>query len=404
VADASVIDALRAALKAAPDDEAIRRHLADLLVGDGRAEEALDLYQASLRRAPDDADLIRAAALAARLCGHTDQAQAYEDAIGDHHGAQAAAVAPSPRAPNAVGEADQADEIGSSRDGNGSITLADVGGLDDVKARLNAAFLAPSRDPGLSAYYGKSLKGGLMLYGPPGCGKTYTARALAGELGAHFHVVAINDILDMYLGESERKLHKLFTNARRRTPALLFLDELDALGRKRSMVHGAGRTVINQLLVELDGVEAENEGIYVLAATNHPWDVDTALRRPGRFDRMVLVAPPDAAARAQILALHLRGRPAEKGIDVAALADRLEGFSGADLAYVCECATELAMQDALRTGDRRPISQVLLERSAQEVKPSTAAWFEIAQNVARFGNEGGEYDELLAYLRAHGMA
>jgi SpoVK/Ycf46/Vps4 family AAA+-type ATPase len=401
VADTSVITALRAALAAMPDDDAIRRHLADLLVGEGRAAEALGLYQDALTRHADDAELIRGAALAARLAGQSDEAEAYERALGEQNGAARAVVVgplpPEHQVPlSRRREEEQAGDVPS-------MTLADVGGLADVKDRLNMAFLAPAKDPELSAYYGKSLNGGLLLYGPPGCGKTYTARALAGELGAHFHAIGLNDVLDAFLGESERKLHEAFATARRDRPALLFLDEIDALGRKRSMIQGAGRTVVNQLLTELDGVEADNEGIYTLAATNCPWDVDNALRRPGRFDRMVFVGPPDRRTRAEILALHLRGRPVAS-MDVSPLAASLDGFSGADLAYVCENATELAMQEALRTGDRRPISEEHLKQAAKGIKPSTRAWFDTAQNVARFANEGGEYDELLVYLRAHGLA
>lgn len=127
-----------------------------------------------------------------------------------------------------------------------SITLADVGGLDHVKERLNAAFLAPLRNPGLQRLYGKSLRGGLLLYGPPGCGKTFLARAVAGELGAKFIPVGIADILDMYIGNSEGNLHEVFQLARRSAPCVLFLDELDALGQKRSMTRNSAlRTTVN---------------------------------------------------------------------------------------------------------------------------------------------------------------
>jgi ATP-dependent Zn protease len=381
----TVIDALKAALDAAPGDEAIRRHLADLLIADGRAEEALAHYEESLRAHPGDSELRDAAALAARLCGLVDEARVPEGEEGgspDNHGGK------------------REDE--PTRDGASRLTLADVGGLGHVKARLNIAFLAPAAEPGLSAYYGKSLRGGLLLYGPPGCGKTYTARALAGELGAQFHAIGVEDVLDMWLGESERKLHELFEAARRSAPALLFLDELDALGRKRSQIQGAGRTAVTQLLTELDGVNTDNDGLFIAAATNHPWDVDTALRRPGRLDRMMFVPPPDAQARAEILALHLKGRPTGR-LDLIALGESLDGFSGADVAYLCEAGAELAMQDALRTGDRRPISQSHLVKAAGEIRPSTRPWFEVAQNVARFSGEGGEYGEMLTYMRAQGM-
>jgi SpoVK/Ycf46/Vps4 family AAA+-type ATPase len=382
----TVIDALKAALEAAPDDDAIRRHLADLLVAEGRAAEALGYYEESLQAHSDDDDLRRAAALAARLCGRTEDAAAHERAAHGESVLEAAGVAPT--------DSLQGDAPG--------LTLADVGGLDHVKARLNAAFLAPAADPGLSAYYGKSLRGGLLLYGPPGCGKTYTARALAGELGARFHPVGVNDVLDMWLGESERKLHEIFEAAREDAPALLFLDEVDALGRKRSQIPGAGRNAVSQLLTELDGVSTDNEGVFVLAATNHPWDVDTALRRPGRLDRMVFVPPPDATERAEILALHLRERPT-RDLDLSAMAAGLDGFSGADLAHLCEGAVEFAMEEAMRTGDRRPIRQEHLAGAAKEIRASTHLWFEIAQNVARFSGDRGEYDEMLAYMRRRDM-
>ena len=121
----------------------------------------------------------------------------------------------------------------------------------------------------------------------------------------------------MWLGESERHLHEIFETARRNAPAVLFFDEIDALGQKRSqMRNSAGRNVVNQLLAEMDGVEVNNDGVFVLGATNHPWDVDTALIRPGRLDRMVLVLPPDEAARRAVVDLHLADRPAE-GVDTA---------------------------------------------------------------------------------------
>jgi tetratricopeptide (TPR) repeat protein len=327
--ETSVIDALQSALQAAPEDDAIRRHLADLLVGEGRAEEALGLYQDALTRHPDDADLVRGAALAARLCGQADEAKAYERVLGEHDGVTTAVmVGQGPPDPSVAAPAHHDED--------------DAGGVPSM-------------------------------------------------------------MLDAYVGESERRLHEAFAVARRQRPALLFLDEIDALGRKRSMIQGPARTVVNQLLTELDGVEADNEGIYTLAATNCPWDVDAALRRPGRFDRTVFVGPPDGATRAEILALHMRGRPVAS-MDVAPLAASLEGFSGADLAYVCESAVELAMQEALSTRERRPISKEHLEQAARGIKPSTRAWFDTAQNVARFASEGGEYDDLLAYMRDHGLA
>ncbi|MBW5485173.1 ATP-binding protein [Streptomyces bambusae] len=285
-------------------------------------------------------------------------------------------------------------------DAPGSVRLADVGGMQDVKDRLEAAFLAPMRNPELRRLYGKSLRGGLLLYGPPGCGKTFIARAVAGELGASFMSVTLSDVLDMYIGASEKNVHEIFRIARAKAPCVVFLDELDALGAKRSRTHHNGmRNVVNQLLTELDGIDsAQDEGVFVLAATNVPWDVDLALRRPGRLDRTLLVLPPDAPAREAVLRYHLRDRPIE-AVDLGKLAKATEDFSGADLAYVCEAAAENALLDSARTGNVRMIGMADLLGAARQVRPSSEPWFAAARNVAMFANEGGMYDDLLAYLK-----
>jgi SpoVK/Ycf46/Vps4 family AAA+-type ATPase len=279
------------------------------------------------------------------------------------------------------------------------VRLADVAGMKDVKERLESAFLLPMRNPELRRLYGKSLRGGLLLYGPPGCGKTFIARAVAGELGARFYPVSLVDVLDMYIGESERKLRAIFDTARENSPCVLFLDEVDAIGHKRTDLRGSGlRSVVQSLLSELDGANNHNDGVFVLAATNHPWDVDSALRRPGRFDRMLLVLPPDEPARQAVLRLHLRARPVET-VDLKAVARRTEGYSGADLAHICETAAEHAMTDSVRSGKIRGIRQSDLMAAVSEIRPSTGPWLEVARNVAQFGNESGTYDDLLAYLK-----
>ncbi len=279
------------------------------------------------------------------------------------------------------------------------LRLSDVAGLEKVKRRLNLAFLSPLKNPEMMKLYGKSLRGGLLLYGPPGCGKTFIAKAVAGELGAKFISVGLSDVLDMWIGSSEKNVHSIFEHARRNAPCVLFFDELDALGRKRSLTRNSSHGAINQLLAELDGMNQINEGVFVLAATNHPWDVDSALRRPGRLDRTVLVLPPDQPARAGVLEFHLRGRPLDATVAVEAIAKRTEEFSGADLAHLVESAAELAMEDSLTTGNVRSISQADFDRALREVRPSTRSWLEIAKNYALFANDGGVYDDLLEHLR-----
>ena len=272
--------------------------------------------------------------------------------------------------------------------------------MDEVKQRLNISFLGPLKNPELRRMYGKSLRGGLLLYGPPGCGKTYIAKAIAGELGARFLSIGLTDIIEMWMGNSEKNLKELFDLARRTAPCVLFLDEVDALGQKRSHLRHSGlRTVVNTLLSELDGVGEDNEAVFVLAATNHPWDVDAALRRPGRLDRTVLVLPPDEPARQAIFGIHLADRPC-KDLDLAWLAKRTRRFSGADIAHVCETAAEQAIEDAITSGNPDPIGMHHLKRALKQTQASTEAWFETARHYALYANEGGQYDALLTYLSA----
>ncbi len=410
--DPSVIAALEAAVAADPQNPALRVHLAGLLVMLGDAGRALEHAQSALNVAPDDAEALAAARDAARALGDTARADSYERLLQGFEPAPEEMLGFGPRwteetepdeEPIALPVEDftALDPEGLVEAERPRVTLADVGGLEEVKARLDAAFLAPLRNPELRAYYGKSLRGGLLLYGPPGCGKTFLARAVAGELGAAFFALGLNDVLDMWLGESERRLHDAFAAARRSAPCVLFLDELDALGQKRSHLrHSAGRNVVNQLLAELDGAQADNEGVFVLAATNHPWDVDTALRRPGRLDRTLLVLPPDAIAREAILRGALEERPIE-AVDAVKLARHTEGCSGADLVHVVETAAEQALQESVRTRTMHPITMRQLERAASEAPRSTKAWFGVAHNYALYANEAGQYDDLLAYIRTH---
>ncbi|MYS84984.1 AAA family ATPase [Embleya scabrispora] len=418
-ADSPLIRSLRTAVEAAPRDLPLRLHLAQLLIDAGRLDAAVAEVAAVLGQAPGDA---QARELMARAMGAPAASPAAEQAprAGGFDWAAAEQEVEDVVPPRFVAAPDEGhkDEFEApvAADGGGdpgaasawdvdapgSLRLADVGGMQEVKDRLEAAFLAPMRNPELRRLYGKSLRGGLLLYGPPGCGKTFIARAVAGELGAAFVSVSINDVLDMWMGNSERNMHEVFATARRRAPCVVFLDELDALGAKRSRtLHGGMRNTVNQLLTELDGVGNDNEGVFVLAATNVPWDVDLALRRPGRLDRTLLVLPPDRPAREAILRYHLSERPIAS-IDLGRLVKITDGFSGADLAHVCESAAEAALLDSVRTGSVRMIDTRDLLAAAKAIRPSTEAWFATARNVAMFANEGGTYDDLLTYLRKTG--
>ncbi|MFD3466950.1 AAA family ATPase [Streptomyces sp. NPDC058682] len=417
-AESPLIGSLRTAVAAAPADVPLRLHLAELLLDAGHGGAAVAEAAFALSHAPGDpqARALMARALGgpapsvpveqpaapARQGGGFDWTAA-EQEVGDVLPPRFVATPDTKEAPLAVdGSGDPGDASAydvEAPDAPGSVRLADVGGMQEVKDRLEAAFLAPMRNPELRKLYGKSLRGGLLLYGPPGCGKTFIARAVAGELGANFISVSINDVLDMWVGNSERNMHQVFETARRQAPCVVFLDELDALGAKRSRTqHNGMRNTVNQLLTELDGVDDVNDGVFVLAATNVPWDVDIALRRPGRLDRTLLVLPPDGPARDAILRYHLRDRPIES-VDVGKIVKATEGFSGADLAHVCESAAESALLDSARTGTIRMINTKDVLGAAKAIRPSTEPWFAAARNVAMFANEGGVYDELLAYLK-----
>ena len=216
----------------------------------------------------------------------------------------------------------------------------DVGGMESVKEEIRIKIIHPMNHPELYKAYGKSIGGGILLYGPPGCGKTYLARATAGEIHAGFLAVGINDVLEMWIGNSERNLHALFDQARQNTPCVLFFDEVDALAASRADLRASGgRQLINQFLAELDGIDSRNEGVLILAATNAPWHLDPAFRRPGRFDRILFVPPPDLQARAAILRLLCRGKPVQN-IDYEHLAKKTDHFSGADLRAVVDLAVE----------------------------------------------------------------
>jgi SpoVK/Ycf46/Vps4 family AAA+-type ATPase len=400
VSSEPLLSSLRRAVEAAPDDVDLRLHLAQLLADAGQPNEAVREAAAVLQREPANA-----AALALITGGAEpdtgrpeEPAARTDDDVLRRLDADLVGLVP-PRFADDGGDLASPPLEAPFAFERTTLRLADVGGMTQVKARLEASVLAPLRNPELGRLYRKSVRGGLLLYGPPGCGKTFIARAVAGELGAKFLPISLNDVLDMYIGNSERNVHELFEYARRNAPCVVFLDEVDAIGQKRSQRRDSStRGTVNQLLTEMDGVAADNAGVFVLGATNHPWDVDVALRRPGRFDRMLLVLPPDEDARQAILRHHLQDRPIE-GVDVVALARRTDGYSGADLAYVCEVAAERALLDSAAAGTVRMIGMADLVAALDEVRPSTGPWFDTARNVAQFANESGTYDELVVYLK-----
>jgi SpoVK/Ycf46/Vps4 family AAA+-type ATPase len=279
------------------------------------------------------------------------------------------------------------------------IDFSQVGGMADVKREIELKIIKPYKHPELYKAYGKKIGGGILLYGPPGCGKTHIAKATAGEVKANFISIGINDILDAWLGNSEKNLHAIFETARQNTPCVLFIDEVDALGANRSDMKGAaGRNVINQFLSELDGVEDDNDGVLILAATNSPWHLDPAFKRPGRFDRMILVSPPDQMAREEILKIILKDKPI-KDIDYAKISKKTKDFSGADLKDIVDKSIELKLEKAFETGEVAPLVTSDILKSLDNSMASTKEWFSKAKNYALYSNESGLYDSILNYLK-----
>ncbi len=438
------LQGLRAALRVSPDNVPLRLHLATTLAEFGKFDEAEKEFREALALDPDNVDIKLALAgiyhqqdksgqamvIVEDVCRRQDaSANAYVLhaklllAEGDVRGAvtqykvalEIDPDATDPQLGQALGIGDGRNE-GEIVDGRvreswqgtdepfdteverPTITFDDIGGMESVKEEISLKIIYPLKHPEMYEAYGKLMGGGILMYGPPGCGKTYLARATAGELGAGFIAVGISDVLDMWTGQSERNLNQLFEQARYSTPCVLFFDEVDALGGRRSdMSSGSARQLINQFLAEMDGVQHSNEGVLILAATNAPWHVDPAFRRPGRFDRVLFVAPPDASARAEILRLQLRDKPQES-IDATTLAERLDGFSGADLKAVIEQAIETKLREAMKAGVATPLTTKDLTASAKLLKPTTREWFSTARNYALYSNQGGLYDDVLKYL------
>lgn len=384
---------LREALAMSPDNVPLRLALARTLVDAGRPREALDEFREVLERDPSRAEVREELAKCAVACGRLEEAREVY-AKGD----------------GVVRDLDLERTLRGGEEeeailpvaGAQPITFADVGGLEGLKERLRMDIVYPLQKPELFRAYGKRAGGGVLLFGPPGCGKTHLARAAAGECGARMIVVEIQQVLEMWLGESEKRLHQLFERARAEAPTILFFDEVEAIGAARHQLrHGPGRRLVNQLLAEMDGIGSDNARVLIIGATNAPWDVDPALRRPGRFDRVVFVPPPDLPAREAILHLAFRERPTQ-ALDCAAVARRTARWSGADLVHLAEVASERALQQALRSGSVTPITQSDLVASLDRVKPTTSEWLEAARRYVTYANQAGQYDEVAAYLRGEG--
>ncbi len=282
---------------------------------------------------------------------------------------------------------------------NPEIDFRKVGGMDAIKEALRLKIVYPLKNREIFEVYGKKAGGGILLYGPPGCGKTLVSLATASEIDAKFFNVGPHLVLDMWIGKSEEKIHELFEMARKQAPAVLFFDEVEAFATDRREIRSpAGRSLINQFLIECDHELGRNDGVLVIGATSAPWHLDSAFLRPGRFDQGVFVPPPCESDRIAIIRILAEGKPFSE-IDPAELARRTEGFSGADLKAVFDKAIEGAISETIHTGKVIPVSQRDLLSAVDRLRPSVSDWFEQARTQALYSEKNGFYDAALQYLK-----
>ncbi len=276
-----------------------------------------------------------------------------------------------------------------------SVKFADVVGLEAVKRELNRRIILPLKDPKLAKEYGIEAGGGIILYGPPGCGKTFIAKAVAGESNASMVGLQISEILNMWLGQSEKRIHRAFEEARANAPSIIFIDEFDLLGAKRADFENLGyRSMTNALLEELDGLSSSNKNLLVLAATNAPWLVDSAFKRHGRFGKQVYVPPPDEKQRAELFRHYLKGRPVEDNIDYAELGRKSEMCTSADIAGICDSAMQEAYEIAATTGNKVKVGMEQLLSTIASWKKSLPEWYEGAKEALSNADMQHLYPEL----------
>jgi len=268
------------------------------------------------------------------------------------------------------------------------VTWDDVGALAEVRSDLEAAIIEPIKKADLFRQLGLSTPSGVLLFGPPGCGKTLLAKAVANASGANFIAVKGPELLNKYVGESERAVRMTFQRAMASSPCVIFFDELDALVPRRSSEgSSSAERVVNQMLTEMDGVQQRSQ-VYVIAATNRPDIVDPAMLRPGRLDRLLFVPLPSEAGRLEILRAHMKKLPLADDVDLPALVRSAEGFSGADLAGLTREAAMLAIRYApppnaddaadpskseVAPSDSLRITHDLLQLARKRVAPSVSA-------------------------------
>jgi transitional endoplasmic reticulum ATPase len=277
----------------------------------------------------------------------------------------------------------------------------DVGGLRNVKDQIKMKIIEPLMHPEIFKYFGKKAGGGILMYGPPGCGKSLIAEATAGEADVAFFNVRASDIKSKYVGDSEKKLSKLFDDARKEKAAIIFFDEFEALGTDRTRMSNNTKGIVSTLLAEMDGMGNKEQNILVIGATNEPWNIDVALRRSGRFDSKIFIPPPDLIAREEILKIHMNGKPVNE-LKVHEIARVTEYFSGADLKALCDDATDIPLKEYLMFKKKRDITNADFYEALENRRPTIFPWFNRAREMIERRGEMNVFPEVIEFAARMG--
>lgn len=278
-----------------------------------------------------------------------------------------------------------------------NIRFKDIAGLNEVKERIKENIVYPFKNPDHYKYYDVPTGGGILLYGPPGCGKTMMAAAAAAECEAVFISIKISDIKDKYVGESEKRIKEVFKLAREHERAIIFFDEMDALATDRSdSGSGYEKSLVNELLAQMDGVDTKGANKYlILAATNLPWAIDTALRRAGRFDNSIFIHEPDLAARKRLFEINLKNKPVSKSVNLDELAKKTAGFASAEISQICKEAAKIPLREAIKKNSRREISKADFDQVLGGMQTILASWYPKALKELVKGGEQEAFKELV---------
>src|SRR3954468_12453401 len=253
-----------------------------------------------------------------------------------------------------------------------ALRFDDVAGLDDVKEDIRLKMIYPFQHPELAAKFDIRPGGGVLMYGPPGTGKTMLAKATAGEIDATFFRISPADVLSKWVGEAEQNIKKLFDAAAAEERSIIFIDEIEALvPARRDEGSSVMQRVVPQILQGVEGFDKQaGRPVLLMGATNVPWQLDPAILRPGRFDERVYIPLPDPTARRKMLDIYLGKRPVGDDVDLDALAARLEGYSGADIKYLCDRAAVVPFLRSVASGDDGEISRAVLDDVISDTPPS----------------------------------